>query len=312
MEYVQPFGEADPNASYRDRNTGAGTPGSRVPAKAIENPMREIMAVITAAGLLPDGNNLTQLAEAIALMIESATGGGETSSYVLMPAARSRLPIYPEVNSFDGTFGVLSPSGGTIRLPAGVEFIHRGIFSITSVQQDFAVAANRTYHLRWSASSGWALKDIADGSYNPSALPEAASVFDSGFDDMLAARIVTNSSNVATITNLVNRNGLASRLSLQGQNWRPAGGAYERMGDFAGTLNWARTPKTAAFSVARRYTPQSTTNGDSDLYIVAYGGSHTSPMLDAFPVTRYETKFSMLHDDWDNSIDVIYDASFGA
>lgn len=212
MEYVEPFGEADPNAPYKDRNTGAGEPGSRVPAAAIEHPMREIMAVITAAGLTPDATDLTQLLQAIAQLIDSATGGGETSTYVLMAAARARLPVFPEIVSADGTFNLTIPATGTVRIPAGIELIHRGIFSVTTAQQDFATAANKTYHLRWNPTTGWALKDHADSGYNPSALAEADQSFDSSYDNMISHKIMTNGSNVATLTNLANRN----RLSFEG------------------------------------------------------------------------------------------------
>ncbi|MFY1004926.1 hypothetical protein ACNF5F_26225, partial [Escherichia coli] len=75
-DYVQPIGEADPNASYKDRNTGAGEPGSRVPALAIEMPQREIRTVLVAAGMTPDRNDPTQLNAAIDQKIALATAGG--------------------------------------------------------------------------------------------------------------------------------------------------------------------------------------------------------------------------------------------
>lgn len=67
MEYVQPLGEAA-DASYVDANPGTGTEGSTVPAAALEDAQREIVNAITAAGLVPDGGNLTQLTQAIALL----------------------------------------------------------------------------------------------------------------------------------------------------------------------------------------------------------------------------------------------------
>lgn len=67
MEYVEPFGVTTPNAPYVGRNTPGATSGSKVPPEAIEHPMREIVAAIVAAGLTPDGEDLTQLAQAISL-----------------------------------------------------------------------------------------------------------------------------------------------------------------------------------------------------------------------------------------------------
>jgi hypothetical protein len=71
MKYQKPLGAADPNESYVDGNTSTGIEGSVVPAASIEHTMREIVAVITAAGLTPSDSNLTQLDEAIRLLIGS-------------------------------------------------------------------------------------------------------------------------------------------------------------------------------------------------------------------------------------------------
>lgn len=69
MKYVPPLGSADPNASYQDGNPEAGILGSIVPAAAIERPQREILNVLTAAGLTPSDTDLTQLLAAIRKII---------------------------------------------------------------------------------------------------------------------------------------------------------------------------------------------------------------------------------------------------
>jgi len=69
MKYQQPLGAADPNESYVDGNASTGTEGSAVPAASIEHTMREIVAVITASGLTPSDSNLSQLNEAIGILI---------------------------------------------------------------------------------------------------------------------------------------------------------------------------------------------------------------------------------------------------
>lgn len=68
MEYIPPIG-APADAPYIDGNPSAAIEGSPVPAAAIEHPMREIMAVVTGAGLTPDGEDLTQLRQAIQQMV---------------------------------------------------------------------------------------------------------------------------------------------------------------------------------------------------------------------------------------------------
>jgi hypothetical protein len=65
MKHVPPIGASDPNAGYITENLAAGVEGSPVPAEAIEHPMREIVAAIKAAGLIPDSEDLTQLGKAI-------------------------------------------------------------------------------------------------------------------------------------------------------------------------------------------------------------------------------------------------------
>ena len=69
MDYNPPYGSVDPNAPYNDEVPEEGIEGSIVPAKAIEDPQREIVAVIAAAGIDRDAGDLTQLSQAIAAMI---------------------------------------------------------------------------------------------------------------------------------------------------------------------------------------------------------------------------------------------------
>lgn len=71
MLYNPPIGGAS-NDPYVDANPAGGVQGSPVPAAAIEHPMREIINVITAAGLTPNAADLTQLKQAIQRI---ATGG---------------------------------------------------------------------------------------------------------------------------------------------------------------------------------------------------------------------------------------------
>lgn len=165
----------------------------------------EIGEVIQHAGLTGTNDDLTQLRQAITSLIDAATGGGDPSIYLLMAQARARLPIYPEVLNVDGKIGVTAPTTGTVRVPGGVMFQHRGIWPVTTTQTDFTTVASKTYHLRWNPTDGFTLKDLSNAVYNPTAAPETDPRFDSGYDDMLVSRIITNSSNLATITNLINK-----------------------------------------------------------------------------------------------------------
>ena len=62
MKYVPPYGmEATPDAPYINGNPATGTMGSIPPAASIEYPQREIVKIITEAGLTPDNADLEQL-----------------------------------------------------------------------------------------------------------------------------------------------------------------------------------------------------------------------------------------------------------
>jgi hypothetical protein len=198
----------------------------------------ELQGVIAGAGVDGDDTNDTVLYQSILALIAAATGG--SGDYVLMTQARSRLPIFPDVQTSDGSMGVTSPGTGQIRIPASKTFLHRGIFPVTTSQTDIATNASKTYHLRWNPTDGFQLKDLADITYNPSVAAETSGIFDSTFDDMLVARVVTNSSNVPTITNLLNKVRLSSQTDLR----KVLAGALDwtSLADTAVTLNWARTP----------------------------------------------------------------------
>lgn len=165
----------------------------------------EVGEVIDFAGITQTDDRFTLLREAIEALISVATGGGDTSQFLLMAQARARLPIFPEVSTVSGKFTVTSTGVGNVRLGGGTAFVHRGIFNLTSAQTDFATDASKTYHLRWNPTDGFTLKDLASPVYNPGTLAETATAFDSTYDDMLVARCVSNSSNVLTITPLVNK-----------------------------------------------------------------------------------------------------------
>lgn len=74
MKYAPPYGSTNPAAGYVDGNPAAGVIGSPVPAAAVEHPMREIVNVITGAGLTPSSTDLTQLRQAVQGLIAAAFG----------------------------------------------------------------------------------------------------------------------------------------------------------------------------------------------------------------------------------------------
>ena len=74
MKYTEPLNSAsypERNGSYVDANPTTGIRGSTVPGKSIEAPQREIVSVITAAGLTPNEADNSQLLQALYIMTSS-------------------------------------------------------------------------------------------------------------------------------------------------------------------------------------------------------------------------------------------------
>lgn len=199
--------------------------------------------VVSFAGVTPSAPGLA-LREAIEALIAVATGGGDTSQFVLISQARARLPIFPEVLTVDGLMPVVSPGVGVVRVAAGTNFLHRGIFPLVTAQTDLVAAASKTYHLRWNPVDGFTLKDLSSGSYNPTLLADGDVLFDTTYDDMLVARVTTNSGNVVSIQQLVNKNRLADMKSAGTSagitNTGAPGWQYNKT--FEVFHNWARRP----------------------------------------------------------------------
>lgn len=206
----------------------------------------ELGALISFAGLTASDADLTQVLQAVQALIDGATGGGDPDQFLLINQAVSRLPIFPSVNTGDGRLGVNTPANGIVRIPGGLNFLHRGIKPYTTAQTDFNTVSNRTYHLRWNPTDGFQLKNVGDNAYNPDGLPEANPAFDSKFDDMLVARVITNSTNVPTITNLANLQKLkttAAKTTFElGPDWASSPG-------LTFPVAWARTPQFSVQSI---------------------------------------------------------------
>lgn len=289
-DYVQPYGEADPNAPYKDRNTGAGQPGSKVPALAIEMPQREIRTVIVAAGLAPDRTDPTQLNAAIDQKIALATAGGENPLEDLLTLLRARLRIYPEILTTDGRFNLTIPSTGNVRIPSGIEILHRGVHITTTSEQNFATAPNKTYHLRhrWTGGSpGWALVDVADSGYNPSALVESNVAFDSGYDDMISHRVETSAGNVATVTALANKSELDGSHQFEQSLTFNATAGWSTLSGTGSTLNLARTPRVAFPTVSLVRAQQNNPSDGVNLDPAVQGNLQTIGVRALSVVTRY-------------------------
>lgn len=83
MKYLQPFDQpSNPAAPFVDMNAAAGVDGSVPPAAFFNNVQAELLAVITGAGLTPDGAQLNQLYQAILTLIPTPSGAPSDASLV--------------------------------------------------------------------------------------------------------------------------------------------------------------------------------------------------------------------------------------
>jgi len=131
----------------------------------------------------------------------------------------STNPVFPEVLNATGKLAV-SVSGLSVSVSAGQSWMHRGVYryssdDYSSAQRTFSVANNKEYHLRWTPSNGFVLKDLSDVTYNPTAMPSYNAAFDTVYDDMLCAS-VSVTGGIATVTSLVNKAELRGRATLSG------------------------------------------------------------------------------------------------
>lgn len=282
-DFTTPFASAAerrmPTTDERQNGFPCGPADQRLFNGLFHRLESEVGSVLTAAGLTQSDSNLGQLAEAVQALIDAATGGGDPETYLLLAQARARLPIFPEVLTTTGKLTVTSPGVGVARLGGGATFTHRGIFNVTTSQTDFNTDASKTYHLRWNPTDGFSLKDLASPTYNPTAAAETSSLFDSKFDDMLVARVISNSSNVLSITPLINKDRyefseevgfLASSYTWQ-ENTSPYGIVYGNKRD----IDFARKPVVML-------------NGANDLPFSPFGNPTLEANVGVLSLSRYQ------------------------
>lgn len=293
-----------PDATEREQGFPCGPADRKLFNGLYHRIEAELREVITFAGITPSDSDLTQVRQAIQAMIllalagigddDTGSGGGgpviDTSQFVLMGQARSRLPIFPIVQNTTGKMPVSSTGAGNVRIPGTVTFLHRGIFPVQTVQTDLATSASKTYHLRWNPTDGFVLRDLSDNSYNPTVSAETDSRFDSAYDDMLVARVVTNGANIPTITTLVNRDRLAQSGFIVGQNRSDVNGG-PNVPDYASftldtVYDWARTPRTFDLYTATDWMPGDR-DDDNNFNLLPRNGSFVQNQFPQINYTRY-------------------------
>lgn len=165
MDYNPPYGSVDPDAPFNNEVPEEGIEGSIVPAAAIEHPQREILAVIDAAGLERSGEDLTQLAQAIAAMIASGVPadvlrrtqntGDLAAGFYVSPAVLEIVggvatPVFSDRN----VMALAVASAFTLANPAEVPSGGRALIICTNGATGYALTLGSAYRVaggEWSA-----------------------------------------------------------------------------------------------------------------------------------------------------------------
>ena len=179
--------------------------------------------------------------------VDGITVTQNTNDISISGSGLGLAPFFPEVETDGGVLAV-SATTGQVTVQSGKTFIHRGTRRISTSDtalggRQFATSANKTYHLRWRWNAGapaYVLLDLANAGYNPGGAAETSTGFDSEYDDMLIARVVTNGSNVPTVTALKNLHSLRDVIFNLGDVPGAPGNALSRTA--TETYNWARRP----------------------------------------------------------------------
>jgi len=265
-------------------------------------------------GVATAGNTLKKLYDLI-VAIQGAIA--VIQSQLAAFAGFQNMPIYPEFvdpAADPWPFATearhtITPtlSGSNLVVPAGKQIIHRGgkIYStsdITGPNRTFALANNKTYHLRWYApghtlapanawpSGRFMLRDLADGSYNYGGQPEQSSAFDSRYDDALVAKIQRSNLGDTTITAFMNKAVFDQYFESGGPTSTP--GIVQEVY----TLNLARTP-TVVLSL-KSYVLGGTTPGvlpfDLDVVLLNRQVCHVQAQMNTATDIQWYAKITML------------------
>lgn len=204
-------------------------------------------------------------------------------------------PIYPKILTSDSKMSH-TIDVGQITIDSGIKFVWRGgvEYTVDNFTRTFITEANKTYHLRWqwnNNSPQIVLKDLADTEYNPSALSEENTEFDTDFDDMLIARVVTDGSNNLTVTQLENQHQLWGNLSDAPTTNITNNEDNTARGEGSFTFDWSRKPKNFTYHINETQTDGTPSGTDNDIVF-----ENTT--------TRYGTDYSYV-DDFKDFVDQV-------
>lgn len=285
---------------FRDEDVVAGVSGTDVPALFLNGLQENVATVIEKAGLGLDATDWELLWQAIRLQ-----GGLDVLRH---------MPTYPQIETATNAL-VFSVGSNQPLVNAGQTWLWRGHRRFSS--DDFvatagdpqtrrwAVVANKTYHVVWDApGTGLATPEATypNGRFSMldmAGLTETDTQYDSTYDRMLCARVVTDGANVPTVTPLANAAVLMATHvqtgTASGSTYASAHHTWSRA--FQGFHNWARTPRQ--FGVSGHIGA----NGITWTAVVQGGANH----LFAQTLNRYSWT-TTVSTDWDGGGQTAIDA----
>lgn len=240
-----PQSHADARGEFIEGELSLGQIPTILHAAWLNTIQRELIAVLNQNGIAPHPDQDDQIYQAIRRLTPLQSNPILPKGWV-----HDGLSIFPEVPTPDGKIALTHQGGGILTIDPGQWFIWRGVWEIctddyTSGERTFSLTANRNYHLRWRPNIGFGLYDLTDTHYNPQALAETDTQFDTQVDDMLLAVIQISANNITTITPLMNKAQLYTTWESSQQKaigitgdepfWSSAPVASK-------FLNWSRTP----------------------------------------------------------------------
>lgn len=101
MKYIKPMNETNEDAGYVNADVSIGRRGSTVPAAAVEAPQRELVHLITSAGLTPDDTDRTQVKQAIDAVVAAAIVGKADKTEAVLSATIRTLVVLENQAAYD-------------------------------------------------------------------------------------------------------------------------------------------------------------------------------------------------------------------
>ena len=210
--------DADSQGEFSEGDPLKDVPATRVKADWLNSLQRELVNLVEGLNLKLDPNNDTQLSQRLRELTPLRHEGAIPNHHRL-----SGFAHYPYIVSQSQRLELTQHGAWKIEIDRGQIFNWRGTWNINTDafsegERSFNLAFSTTYHLRWRPSDGFLLFNLKDVAYNPQSLAESSAVFDTTFDDMLIAKIITDEQGITEIITFRN----TQRLLVQWLSNQPS------------------------------------------------------------------------------------------